>query len=91
MQQEENQSIAAKLREQERGMQTAVQHLQLRIAVQQEQNHLISARLREQERELQTIRKSLGWRLLDWYGRTIKYPYLLPVYNLLGIDRSYRS
>jgi glycosyltransferase involved in cell wall biosynthesis len=90
-QQEENQSIAAKLREQERGMQTAVQHLQLRIAVQQEQNHLISARLREQERELQTIRKSLGWRLLDWYGRTIKYPYLLPVYNLLGIDRSYRS
>ena len=68
----------------------AGQQLQLRIAIQQEENHLISARLREQERVVQTIRKSLGWRLLDWYGRTIKYPYLLPVYKLLGIDRSDR-
>jgi len=82
---EENHSIAARLREEERGKQTAIEQLQLRIAMQQEENRLISARLREQERELQTIRNSLGWRLLAWYGRTIKYPYLLPVYRLLGI------
>jgi GT2 family glycosyltransferase len=84
-QEEENQLISARLREQEHGAQTAVEQLQLRIAMQQEENQLIAARLREQERELQTIRNSLGWRMLAWYGRTIKYPYLLPVYRLLGI------
>lgn len=68
----------------------AGQQLQLRIAMLQEENDLISARLREQELEIKTIRRSLGWRLLDWYGRTIKYPYLLPFYKLLGIDRSDR-
>jgi hypothetical protein len=65
----------------------AGQQLQLRIAIQQEENSLIAARLCKQELEVETIRKSLGWKLLDWYGRTIKYPYLLPVYKLLGINR----
>lgn len=43
----------------------------------------LSAQLAHSERELERITGTLGWRLLNSYGK-IKYRYLLPVYRLLG-------
>jgi len=39
--------------------------------------------LRAKEADLNSIRRSFGWRLLSLYGR-IKYPYLLPLYKMVG-------
>ena len=45
---------------------------------------LLSVRLSDNQAQLRRINNSLGWRLLNIYGRWIKYPYLLPLYRLYG-------
>jgi len=45
---------------------------------------LLSQSLSARESELKRIKNSFGGRLLRVYGR-IKYPYLLPIYRLLGL------
>jgi hypothetical protein len=44
----------------------------------------LSSQLAEKVAEIDRITNTLGWRLLRWYGK-IKYPYLLPIYRLLGL------
>jgi glycosyltransferase involved in cell wall biosynthesis len=66
----------------------AAQYLRLSIALQQERIDLLTAQLSDKQAEIDKITRSLGWRLLRWYGRRIKYPYLLPVYRLLRLDTS---
>jgi len=63
----------------------AGQQLQIRIATQEDEIATISGLLSEREGEIRRIKKSLGGRALSWYGRNIKYPYLLPIYRLLGL------
>ena len=63
----------------------AGQQLQIRIATQEDEIAAISGLLSEREGEIRRIKKSLGWRALSWYGRNIKYLYLLPIYKLLGL------
>ncbi|MFY9556491.1 MAG: class I SAM-dependent methyltransferase, partial [Blastocatellia bacterium] len=48
------------------------------------QKQVLSARLEDVETRLEQTTNSLGWRLLSYYGR-LKYPYLLPIYRLLGL------
>lgn len=63
----------------------AGQELQKKIATQEDEIATISVLLSEREGEIRRIKKSLGGRALSWYGRNIKYPYLLPIYKLLGL------
>src|SRR4030095_9440131 len=44
----------------------------------------LAKRLRDSEAQLSRITNTIGWRLLQIYGR-IKYPYLLPLYRLFGL------
>ena len=46
--------------------------------------HSLLRELSERRAELVKITSSMGWRLLNIYGRRIKYPYLLPIYRLYG-------
>lgn len=46
----------------------------------------MASRLKQKEADIEKMRSTLGWRLLQRYGR-IKYRYLLPVYKLLRLDR----
>jgi GT2 family glycosyltransferase len=46
----------------------------------------LSSRLKQKEAEIEKMRATLGWKLLQSYGR-IKYRYLLPVYKLLGLSQ----
>ncbi|MEK6288857.1 MAG: glycosyltransferase, partial [Acidobacteriota bacterium] len=63
--------------------------LRERLTKKEQDKQMLSFRLATVEAQLAKIVNSLGWRLLSYYGR-IKYPYLLPVYRLLGLspDRS---
>ena len=63
----------------------AGQTLQKRIATQEDEIATLSRLLSEREGEIRRSKKSLGGRALSWYGRNIKYPYLLPIYKLLGL------
>jgi glycosyltransferase involved in cell wall biosynthesis len=63
----------------------AGQDLQKRIATQEDEIATISGLLSQREGEIHRIKKSLGGRALSWYGRNVKYPYLLPIYKLLGL------
>lgn len=63
----------------------AGQELQKKIATQEDEIATISVLLSDREGEIRRIKKSLGGRALSWYGRNIKYPYLLPIYKLLGL------
>lgn len=48
----------------------------------------LQSSLAQSETQLARIKSTLGWRLLSIYGRRIKYPYLLPLYRMLGLGRS---
>lgn len=63
----------------------AAQELQIKIATQEDEIATISGLLSEREGRIRRTNKSLGGRALSWYGRNIKYPYLIPIYKLLGL------
>lgn len=48
----------------------------------------LQSQLAEKEAQLTEITGTFGWRLLNIYGRFIKYPFLLPIYRLLGLTRA---
>lgn len=56
------------------------QHLQAQSA----QVQFLSAQIEDKQAQLAQITNTLGWRLLEVYGRRIKHPYLLPLYRLYG-------
>lgn len=58
--------------------------LKSELAKKEQQNQRLSAQVSALDARLERIVTSLGWRFLSRYGR-IKYPYLLPVYRLLGL------
>ncbi|HXU09404.1 MAG TPA: glycosyltransferase [Blastocatellia bacterium] len=63
----------------------AAQELQIKIATQEDESATISGLLSEREGRIRRTNKSLAGRALSWYGRNIKYPYLIPIYKLLGL------
>jgi GT2 family glycosyltransferase len=46
----------------------------------------LSSKLKDREAEIEKMTSSMGWKLLERYGR-FKYRYLLPLYRLLRLDR----
>ena len=65
----------------------AIALLQNEAAELGEKNRLLSAQLSSKIRELEQITGSLGWQLLNRYGR-LKYRYFLPVYRMLRLPHS---
>jgi Methyltransferase domain len=47
----------------------------------------LSVQVTAEQAEREKMIRTLGWRLLSSYGK-LKYPYLLPVYRLLGLTSS---
>jgi hypothetical protein len=74
------QSLTSLLADKEQALESlAAQDTKRRRALQ-----TLSAQLAEKAAEIDRITNSFGWRLLSLYGK-IKYPYLLPIYRLLGL------
>lgn len=64
--------------------QTSFDSLSSELSDNRRNMQLLTQSLSERESELKRMRDSFGGRLLGLYGR-IKYPYLLPIYRLLGL------
>lgn len=56
------------------------------LAAKEHEIRRLRSELAERKFELEKIKNTLGWRLLNRYGR-IKYRYLLPVYRRLGLAK----
>jgi GT2 family glycosyltransferase len=61
-----------------------IRTLTLQVEEKERTANSLFAELSEKRAELTKITRTMGWRLLNIYGRRIKYPYLLPVYRLYG-------
>lgn len=61
----------------------AIEELSLEAEARTSQLEEVARRLAEKENQLERITNSLGWRLLNRYGR-IKYSVLLPAYKSIG-------
>jgi GT2 family glycosyltransferase len=61
-----------------------IDELSYRAAEKDKNIGALTKRLRDSEAQLTRITNTIGWRLLQIYGR-IKYPYLLPLYRLFGL------
>ncbi len=62
----------------------AIQKIKSQLAEKEQASQLLSKELRDKESQLARIDGSIGWRLLNAYGRRIKYPFLMPLYRLYG-------
>lgn len=88
------QTMAAEADEKERTLQRLLSETERK----EQTISALSAQLAEQDQSLRSLRQevadgkdrltkitgTMGWRLLNIYGRRIKYPYLLPLYRIYG-------
>ena len=93
-------SLRFQMEETERARQAYAEHLSAQLSDTQAQlsvketeltsikneRNMLSDQLSTKDAQLTRINTSLGWHLLNSYGR-IKYRYLLPVYRTLGLSR----
>ena len=61
------------------------QRARLAAASRQDEVAALTARLLAKEAELARITNSTAWRVMNWYGRRIKQPLLLPIYRAFGL------
>lgn len=70
------------------GEQQTVRSLRAQVAEKEWLAKQLQSQLAHSEAELSKITSTLAWRLLSVYGRRIKYPYLMPIYRMLGLTPS---